>query len=199
MTSAASPVPTRAAPAARRADARRNYDNLVAAAAKAFEENGVESSLEDVARRAGVGIGTLYRHFPTREALLEAVYRAEVESLCASAEQLVGTGPADDVLAAWLQLFVGYVSRKRGMASALKSAMRPDSELFAYVHEQIGRAGGSLLTAAVEAGAIRSDVELWDILRMASGICLATEQRPADPEQASRLVGLVVDGLRYRG
>jgi AcrR family transcriptional regulator len=191
------------APAGRpqRADAKRNRDALLAAAVVAFSENGVESSLEDIAQRAGVGIGTLYRNFPTREALIEAVYRNEVEKLCDGVAELQAELPAAEALAEWMQRFVAHVARKRGMAVALKQAAAQSSdgtasELFAYAHARIRVAMSTLLDAGVAAGTVRSDVDPMDLIRAMSGICLAIDQ-PGWLDQARRLVTLLMDGMRY--
>jgi AcrR family transcriptional regulator len=181
-----------------RADARRNRENLLAAADVAFSEHGVEVSLEEIARQAGVGIGTLYRHFPTRDALIEAVYRREVELLCDAADTALRELPPEQALETWMQRFVRYAATKRGMATALKSMVGAESELselFAYSHRRVEAAASAILTAAVQAGAIRSDVEPMDVLRMLSGICMVTGS--ALEEQAPRMVALVLDGLRY--
>ena len=179
-----------------RSDAMRNRARLVAAAAEAFAEHGVDASLEDVARRAGVGIGTLYRHFPTRDALVEAAYRREVEVLCTSADELLATLPPEEALAQWMQRFVGYVATKRGMSTALKSMMAADSALFDDCRAQMNDSAARLLAAAAEAGGVRADVDAKDLLRAMGGICLATDE--ADwPDQSRRLVALLLDGLRY--
>ena len=179
-----------------RKDAARNREALLAAAGEVYSERGVEASLEEIARRAGVGIGTLYRHFPNRDALNEAVYRREVESLCDGAEQLIADHEPVDALAAWMRQFAGYVARKRGMAMALKSALGPDNELFSYSHRRIRESLGLLVDAAVKAGQIRSDVDTEDLLRAMSGICMAVDA-PVFAERTGRLVNLLVDGLRY--
>jgi AcrR family transcriptional regulator len=181
---------------AQRKDAARNREALLAAAGEVYAERGVESSLEEIARRAGVGIGTLYRHFPSRDSLNEAVYRREVESLCDNAGELLVSNDPVDALSAWMRRFAGYVARKRGMAMALKSALGPDNELFSYSHKRIKDALGSLVDAAVASGQIRSDVDYDDLLRAMSGICMATDS-PAWSERSGRLVDLLVDGLRY--
>jgi AcrR family transcriptional regulator len=180
-----------------RADAQRNKDKLLTAAMAAFAEHGVDASLEDIARRAGVGIGTLYRHFPTRDCLMESVYRHQVELLCDAADDLVATQTPDQALEAWMEQFVQHVATKRGMAMALKSVIGKDSELFAYCHGRIRGSVELLLANAVKSGDIRSDVEAADLLKALSGICLVSDQ-PGWQEQARRLVNLLHDGLRYR-
>jgi AcrR family transcriptional regulator len=179
-----------------RVDARRNYDRLVDAASAAFFERGVGVPLEEVARRAGVGIGTLYRHFPTRDAIIEAVYRHEVERLCDSAETLLQERSAGDALELWLHEFVDYVAAKRGMAEALKSMVGADSELFADTRLRINNAIERLVAAGVAAGTIRDDVSPPDLLWAVSGICFATD-RDDWREYAERLVALIMDGMRY--
>jgi AcrR family transcriptional regulator len=195
---AAEPAAGAEGPAPRRArkDAARNHDALLAAATEAYAEKGVDCSLEEIARRAGVGIGTLYRHFPTRDALNEAVYRREVEALCDGAAALQADATPVEALAAWMRSFAGYVARKRGMATALKSALGPDNELFTYSHRRIRAALGQLVGAAVAAGDIRADVDSDDLLRAMSGICMATENQGV-PDRVARIVDLLVDGLRY--
>ena len=193
-----------------RADAQRNRQALLIAAAAAFGENGVETSLEDIAQRAHVGIGTLYRNFPTRETLIEAVYRNEVELLCDGVVELQAQLPADQALAEWMQRFVAHVARKRGMAAALKAAAaandqsadgKPSTvggkpELFVYAHERMRVAMTTLLDAGVAAGTVRADVDPMDLIRAMSGICLAIDQ-PGWLDQARRLVTLLMDGMRY--
>jgi AcrR family transcriptional regulator len=190
-------VPDAQAPArAPRKDAARNHDSLLSAAGEVYAERGVEASLEEIARRAGVGIGTLYRHFPSRDSLNEAVYRREVEALCDRVTDLLETLAPVDALAAWMSSFAGYVAKKRGMAMALKSALGPDNELFSYSHRRIREAIGVLVTRAAESGAIRDDVEAEDLLRAMSGICMAADS-PGWSERTGRLIDLLVDGLRY--
>lgn len=196
-----------------RADAQRNRQALLLAAAAAFGEHGVDTSLEDIAQRAHVGIGTLYRNFPTREALIEAVYRNEVERLCDGIVELQAELPADQALAEWMQRFVAHVARKRGMAVALKAAAAANdhsanngsagnqssggkSELFVYAHERMRVAMSTLLDAGVAAGTVRADVDPMDLIRAMSGICLAIDQ-PGWLDQARRLVTLLMDGMRY--
>lgn len=179
-----------------RADARRNRECLLSAAAAAFAEQGVDASLEDIARRAGVGIGTLYRHFPTRDALVEAVYRREVDQICQTATHLRETMPPDEALAEWMRHFVVHVTRKRGLAAAVKSVVAADSELFVEANRQICAATEALVADAVAAGTIRPDTDPADLLRVMSGVCLMGDQS-GPPEQLCRVTGLLMDGLRY--
>jgi AcrR family transcriptional regulator len=178
-----------------RADARRNRDQLLVTTAAVFAEKGVDAPLDEIARRANVGIGTLYRHFPTREALIEAVYRRELDLLCDGVDTLMAQSPPDVALSNWMRRFVEYVAKKRGMAMALKAVLGADSELFAYSHQRIRTALNTLVDSAVAAQTIRADVDSEDLLRAMSGICMATDAGWSD--RASRLVDLLMDGLRY--
>lgn len=179
-----------------RADAQRNREALLESAAQAFGERGTDASLEDVARRAGVGIGTLYRHFPTRDALVEAAYRRGVERICDAADRLLTEQPGDIALELWMRDFVGYIATKRGLAATLKIAADAHTDLFVYVHERIRAALSSLLDAAAQTGRIRTDVDSADLIRALGGICMVSDQ--ADwQDQARRLVALLMDGLRY--
>jgi AcrR family transcriptional regulator len=189
--------PARATDRGLRADARRNRDALLAAGAAVFADRGPEASLEEIARRANVGIGTLYRHFPDRDALTEAVYRHEVERLCDGAEPLLAENPADVALATWMRNFAAYAATKRGMMVSLKSALGPDSELFTYSHRRIREAIGALLDAASAEGSIRSDVDSEALLAGMRGICMAGDT-PDDAARTALLIDLLVDGLRYR-
>ena len=179
-----------------RADVIRNRARLLDCATEAFSEKGIDASLEEIARQAGVGIGTLYRHFPTRDALIEAVYRNHVELLCNAVDELLAELPADQALAAWMQRFVSYVATKRGMASALHSMMGEDRSLFDDCRVQMNDAAARLLRAGRDAGVIRGDVEPADLLRAMGGICLATNEATW-PDQARPLVSLLLDGLRF--
>lgn len=181
---------------ATRADARRNRQRLLAAARAAFTEHGAEASLDDIARRAGVGPGTLYRHFPTRQALVEAVYRDQVEALCAQGYELLDALPPGDALAAWLRAMADYVATKRGLASVLMAIMGDEgSQVFAASKEAMYAAAGALLTRAQESGAVRPDADVRDLLRLVHAIAVATEQAP---DSAERLLSLVMDGLRHQ-
>jgi AcrR family transcriptional regulator len=177
-----------------RADAARNRDKLLSAAVALFAEHGPDVSLEAVAKRAGVGIGTLYRHFPTREALLEAAYRNEVTHLSDAADELLAQHPADEALALWMDRFVDYATTKRGIGPALK-AMVSSSELFADARRMNVGAIDRLLAAGAAQGTIRADVGAEDVLH-AMGAIWALSGDGWD-EHARRLLRLVMDGLRY--
>ena len=176
-----------------RADARRNYEKLVSAAREAFAEDGTSASLEDIARRAQVGIGTLYRHFPTRQHLLEAVYLDEVEAICRSAADLADLEPWD-ALVAWLRQFVGFAATKRAIAQEMLATIGSDAEVFRTCRGAIATAGDSLLGRAQAAGAARADANFTDIGRLLGGI----SSIQADPEQIERILDIVIDGLRAR-
>jgi len=180
-----------------RKDARRNREKLLAAAVELFAERGTEGSLEEVAKRADVGIGTLYRHFPTRDALVEAAYRNEVAQLRAAADELLAELPPDAALEAWMRRFVDYGSAKRGMRDALQSIAGGGASLFADTRGQVTEAVAVLLRAGAEAGTLRADVEPEDVLRAMGAIWLVAEGEDF-AEDAMRILRLVLDGLRYR-
>lgn len=178
-----------------RADALRNRDRLLEAARTVFSAGGPDASREAVARAAGVGIGTLYRHFPTREALFEAVYRHEVEQLADLAERPRQETRPIEALRRWLRSVVGFVATKKGMSTALALAIAKDSDLVSYSSERLTRAIGLLLKQAVAAGEIRSDVSAEDLLRAIIGMGDAHDQ-PDWQQNVLRLVDIFVDGLR---
>ena len=180
-----------------RKDAQRNREKLLAAAVELFAERGTEGSLEEVAKRAGVGIGTLYRHFPTRDALVEAAYRNEVAQLRAAADELLAELPPDRALEAWVRRFVEYGTAKRGMRDALQSIAGAGSDLFADTRGQVTEAVAVLLRAGAEAGTLRADVEAEDVLRAMGAIWLVADGDDW-AEDALRVLRLVMDGLRYR-
>lgn len=180
-----------------RADARRNVEKLLDAARGAFAAEGPNAPLDDIARAAGVGAGTLYRHFPTRLALLEAVYRDNVERLCADGARLAASEPPAEALVDWLRAFVGVVSQKRGLAAALSDEGR-GKELFAQCHLMINATGTELLDNAKAAGAIRSDVAVGDLLKMVGAFAAAGETSPEGSALSERLLVLAMDGLRPR-
>ena len=173
----------------KRADAQRNYDALVAAAREAFAEAGVNASLEEIARRAGVGIGTLYRNFPSRRELFEAVYVDEVQALSHSAADVAHLPPWD-ALVAWLNRFVAYAATKRALAEELAH----DSEVFRRCRAEIYAAGQPMMRRAQEAGLVRPDATFDDVLRLISGI--VAFQFP-EPGQRDRVLAIALDGLRY--
>ncbi|MFE9689970.1 TetR/AcrR family transcriptional regulator [Micromonospora sp. NPDC005806] len=173
----------------KRADARRNYDALIAAAREVFAECGAGASLEEIARRAGVGIGTLYRNFPGRRDLFEAVYVEEVRALSRSAADLADLPPWD-ALVAWLNRFVAYVATKRALAEELVH----DSEVFRSCRTEIYAAGEPLLRRAQEAGVARPDASFDDVVRLISGV---TAYQFPEPAQRDRVLAIALDGLRF--
>jgi AcrR family transcriptional regulator len=180
-----------------RSDAVRNRERVLEAAKAVFSAGGADASLEAVAKRAGVGIGTLYRHFPTREALFEAVYRREVEQLGELAEQLKSAASPVDALRRWLRANVELVATKKGMISALALAVQSSSELYAYSFDRLTRAVGTLLDRAVAAGEIRADISPEDLLRALIGMCYLHEQ-PGWQSTVLRLMDVFIDGLRVQ-
>ena len=179
----------------KRADALRNYEALIAAARDAFAEGGTATSLEEIARRAGVGIGTLYRNFPSRQDLLEAVYVGEVEALCQAAADLAEREPWD-ALVEWLHGFIGYMATKQALAGALLDYLEPGSDFFRGCRGAFFAAGEPLLLRAQEAGAVRADTNISEVIQMVSGIAKIPV---GDPEQISHILDMAIDGLRYRG
>jgi AcrR family transcriptional regulator len=180
-----------------RADAIRNRERVLEAAKAVFNAGGPEASLEAVAKRAGVGIGTLYRHFPTRESLFEAVYRREVQQLGDLAEQLKNDAAPVDALRRWLRSNVEFVATKKGMVAALALAAYGKSELYALTFDRLTKAVGSLLDRAVAACEIRADISPEDLLRALIGMCYMHDQ-PGWQNTVMRLVDVFVDGLRVR-
>jgi AcrR family transcriptional regulator len=178
----------------KRADARRNYEKLLEAARAAFADHGTDASLEDIARRAGVGIGTLYRHFPTRQELLEAVYIDEVEAMSAKANDLSDLDPWD-ALVTWLRQFVRYAATKRALADELLNTIDAEAPVFVSCRAAISDAGDMLLRRAQEAGEARKDTDFTDVGRMVAGIASI---RTADPGQIDRILDMALDGLRAR-
>ncbi len=177
-----------------RADAQRNYERLVTAAAAAFAEHGAEANLDDIARRAGVGIGTLYRHFPTRQALLEVLLRDSLDELNADAEAKLASASPGQALADWLRAVVAHAATYRGLAAELLCNPHASPEFARCSAMQL--AGARLLARAQAAGDIRPDVTASDLFMIVNGIAWATEQSPGDHDQANRLVRVMVDGLR---
>jgi AcrR family transcriptional regulator len=173
-----------------RVDARRNYDKLIAAARTAFSELGTEAPLEEIARRADVGIATLYRNFPTREALIESVYLEEVEAVCNAASEVARLEPWD-ALVAWLSRFVAYIGTKR----ALIDGLNRDSSAFKACRDGLYTSGEPLLLRAQQADVVRLDARIDDVMRLVSGIAAAGF---VDDDQRNRVLAIALDGLRER-
>jgi AcrR family transcriptional regulator len=180
-------------PRPKRADARRNYDKVVAAAREAFAESGTGTSLEEIARRAGVGIGTLYRNFPNRQALLEAVYADEVENLCRSAADLDAMEPWD-AFDAWLHRIVAYMATKQALAHELMDYVDRDAPLFKTCRAALFAAGEPILQRAQDAGVVRPDTDFGEIIHMVGGI---VKIPASEPGQIDHILGIALDGLRY--
>jgi len=191
-TSTTSIAPTAAGDRPRRADAQRNRDRLLGAAAEAFAERGTDASLEEVARRAGVGIGTLYRHFPTRDDVVAALIAGEVEGLVALGDQLLAADDAGTALRTWLAALIRHVTRYRGLASSLVDARCGEGRLSESCHRQEA-AAAALVERAQRAGAVRPDVTVADVLDLASALAWLRE-RGRHPDD-DRLLDVVLDGL----
>jgi AcrR family transcriptional regulator len=179
-----------------RPDAKRNREKLLAAAVEAFAAGGVNTSLEEIARRAGVGIGTLYRHFPSRDALVAAVYRQEVARLAGAAPELMAEHPPDVALRRWMDRFDAYAATKRGLGEALRAAMESDSELHGEGFAALTGALDALVGAAVAAGTIRPDARGDDVLRALGALWMIRDGDDREA-QTARTLDLIVDGLRY--
>ncbi|HEY2371933.1 MAG TPA: helix-turn-helix domain-containing protein [Gaiellaceae bacterium] len=179
-------------PRPQRADARLNHDKLVAAARVLFSEKGTSAPLEEVAEGAGVGIGTLYRHFPTRHALFEAVYVDEVEAMARAAADLAQLPPWE-ALSQWLHRYVGFAATKRALNEALMETDQ-DSDVLLTCRTALVGAGTALVERAQRAGVVRSDTHFTDVVRMVGAIAMVPTE---DPEQKQRLLELALDGLRY--
>jgi AcrR family transcriptional regulator len=191
--------PEPAAPARKlRADSARNRQLLIDAAKAGFSEVGLNVSLEEIARRAGVGIGTLYRHFPSREAVVEAVYRREVEQLAEAVPHLLETSPAGEALHKWMHLFVDYIATKRVIAPSLGAAAGRTSTLYATSAELITGAISTLVKRAVGNGDVRKDIDPSDLLRALVGVSYGNPDKGWEAS-ARRLVDILMDGLRRKG
>ncbi len=189
----------RPAPSRRlRADAERNRARLLDAARAAFASGQQAVTLDQVARDADVGIGTLYRHFPTREALVEALYRAELDDLCASAAELLAVQPPDLALRAWMDRFAGYVTAKREMADALRAVFASGAVTIPQIREQLAAAVQTILDAGVAAGTLRPDVRAEDIVATVVGMFAATSLAGGH-EQLHRMLDLLMDAIRRPG
>jgi AcrR family transcriptional regulator len=180
-----------------RADARRNRDKILAAAVRVFAEEGLDAHLERIAKEAGVGSATLYRNFPTREALIEAVYRNEVAQLCDSVSSLLAQESPDEALRSWTRLFLDYVTTKYGMIDALRGIAATGSNPYGNSREMIQTAVTALMDACATAGKIRTDILPTDISAALEGIAL-TSAGAEHRQQAERLLDLILDGLKTR-
>lgn len=193
MGTAQRPTPD-GAPRPMRADARRNCDLLIATAREVFAEKGAEAPLDEIAKRAGVGAGTLYRHFANREALVEAVYRGEVDSLANHATELLAQYPPGEALDRWMREQVAFVNHRRGLAANLKASLDRDSETMSWCRTRLIDAAEELLTAGVAAGAVRPSVQPFDLLRLGHGLAVASEYGTED--DADRMLSVVLCGLK---
>jgi AcrR family transcriptional regulator len=183
---------TRPAGKPMRADARRNYEALLTAAREVFTERGSEASMEEIAKRADVGVGTLYRHFPRRIDLVEAVYREDVDGIVALAADVSELEPWD-ALVAWLQGFVRYAESKRTFLDELHEAFQKCPEIAVRSRERIGGAAGAVLARAQEAGVARTDIDGPEVMQLVGGMCMA---RNATLVQNERLLTFILDGLK---
>lgn len=179
-----------------RAHAQRNRNALLTAAREAFTAGEVNVRIEEIARRAGVGVGTLYRHFETREALIEAVYRSRVDDLCAMAPRLLDTLPPHEALRAFLEQLVAHSADSQGMAVALQTLMDGRSSVFAQTRTDMVEAIATLMTAAAQAGTIRADIAPHTVFLAMGGIC-ASHDQPGWETEAHTVVRLLLDGLRH--
>jgi AcrR family transcriptional regulator len=180
-----------------RADAQRNRARLLEAAVCAFSKDCPDVTLDAIAKDAGVGIGTLYRHFPTRESLVEAAYRNELDRLCDAAADLSQELSPEAAMRAWMDRFVDYMTTKRGMSDALRCVIASGGNPFSHSRDRMTAAVTTLLDAGAAAGTIRPDVEPVDVLASLSGVTLAAGD-PDQRDQARRLLDLLMDGLRYQ-
>jgi AcrR family transcriptional regulator len=180
-----------------RADAQRNRERLLDAAVRAFSQEGPEVTLDAIAKDAGLGIGTLYRHFPTREALVEAAYRNELARLCDAVPDLLRALPPDQATRMWMDRFVDYMTTKRGMADALRAVIASGGNPYSQSRDRLLSAVTALLEAGAAAGTVRADVDPVDVLASLTGVSMVTVD-PAHRDRARPVLDLLMDGLRYR-
>jgi len=190
-------VPSKRSQPARkpRTDAQRNRVRILAVAKEAFARSGANTSLDDIAKHAGVGPGTLYRHFPTRDELLVAVYRTEVEKLAAAERKFAATMPPIEALRAWMLLFVDYVATKQIIAPALNTLVGGSSKVFEASYPQVHGAIGALVKRAIQSGDIRKDIDAVDLLRALVGVAYMSAS-PDWQQSARRLVDILITGSR---
>ncbi|WP_327422282.1 TetR/AcrR family transcriptional regulator [Streptomyces sp. NBC_01527] len=179
-----------------RADARRNYDRLLGEARAAFAEHGTDASLEDIARRSGVGIGTLYRHFPNRHALMSAVFQEALGTLLTRSHELAAADNPCSGLVEWLGAIITHAGEYRGLAQALMSTSRDETSALSDCNVPLREAGARLLARAQASGTVRADVSIGDLMQLTNAIALAAEQAPEDPALAGRLLTLTLQGLK---
>jgi len=190
-----SPQPRRPPVRRLRADAQRNLDVLLQSAMAVFATSGVDAPVRQIAEKAGVGVGTVYRHFPQRSDLIVAVFRREVDACADAAPVLAAEHPPGEALARWLQRYVDFISAKRGLATALHSGDPAYDTLPAYFLKRLRPALQTLLETAVVAGDVRAGVKPDDLLHAVPSLCAPA--RDADPGRSQRMLALLVDGLRY--
>jgi AcrR family transcriptional regulator len=178
-----------------RTDAQRNRERILEVAKEAFARSGANTSLDNIAKRAGVGPGTLYRHFPTREALLEAVYRTEVEKLAAAEQKFAQTMTPVEALRAWMLLFVDYIATKQIIAPALNTLVGGPSKVYEASRAQVQGAIEALMKRAIKSGDIRKDLDSFDLLRALVGVSNVAST-PDWQQSARRLVDILITGSR---
>jgi AcrR family transcriptional regulator len=178
-----------------RTDAQRNRERILEVAKEAFTRSGADASLDDIAKQTGVGAGTLYRHFPSREALIEAVYRTEVEKLAAAERNFAETMPPIEALRAWMLLFVDYIATKKIIAPALNTLLGGHSKVVEASHTQIWEAIRALVKRAIKSGEIRKDLDPIDLLRALIGVSNVASS-PDWQQSARRLVDILITGSR---
>jgi len=178
-----------------RADARQNHALLISAATEAFADKGADAALEDIARRAGVGIGTLYRHFPSRLDLQAAVFRSQVSAVCGQGDALLETGSPERAFATWIRALAAYLVTKRGLSRALIEAVGAESELITSCWMAMRETTERLLVQGQQAGVIRPDVTATDVMRLVHGVAVSTEK---EPDRADLLLSVMLDGLAAR-
>lgn len=178
-----------------RADTKRNLDTLLTAAKEVFATSGVDAPVREIAKKAGFGVGTLYRHFPQRSDLIAAVFRREVDACADEAPVLAAAHPPFEALALWMQRYAGFIAAKRGLASALHSGDAAYASLPGHFDKRLRPALQTLLDTAIDAGEARGDVEPDDLLNAIARLCMTTNDKK--PGQGERMVALLVDGMRY--
>ncbi|HEX6354316.1 helix-turn-helix domain-containing protein [Actinophytocola sp.] len=177
-----------------RADARRNYERIVATARDVFFTDGIDAPLDDVVKRAGVGAGTLYRHFPTRDVLIEAVYRQEILEIAELAYEIAKVSAPEDAIREWFRELIRFHIERSDLARALKAAIDEESETFQYCKEKLREAAGSLLEPAQAVGVVRADLEAVDLMRLSHGI--GASAKFADEAGQQRMLSVVLEGLK---